>query len=208
MIVGTGGSGRETYALLRDIECARPGTWDFRGFLGIDAPDADVLDRLGADFLGDPRDLAGRVPESVQWSYALGIGSPRHRRAMDLALTSQGLTPATLIHPSVLIGPDVEIGPGAVICAHTVITTNVRIGASAQVNIGCVIAHDARIGDYVTFAQGVNLAGNVAIGDDVTLFTGSMVLPGVSIGAGATLGAGAVVTKDVEAGTTRRRGSC
>ena len=197
VIIGTGGSGRETLTLLHDIERNRPGTWDFRGFLGLDDPPADLLDRLGADFLGDPRTLVERLPEASTWAYALGIGNPQHRRAMDLSLTKQGLEPASLVHPSVLIGPDVEIGAGAVICANTVITTNVRIGASTQINIGCVIAHDARIGDYVTLAQSVNIAGNVTIKDDATLFTNASVIPGVHIGTNATVAAGAVVTKDV-----------
>jgi len=197
VIIGTGGSGRETLALLHDIERTTPGSWQFRGFLGLDEPPRGLLDRLGADFLGDPRTLVERIPEAHGWTYALGIGNPQHRLAMEVSLTSQGLEPASLVHPSVLIGPDVEIGPGAVVCANTVITTNVRIGASTQVNIGCVIAHDARIGDYVTFAQSVNIAGNVAIEDDATLFTGAVVMPGIRVGGGAVVGAGAVVRKDV-----------
>ncbi len=202
MIVGTGGSGRETFALLQDIERNRPGTWDFRGFLGLDDPPADLLDRIGADFLGDPRTLVERLPEAHGWAYTLGIGNPEHRRTMDQALTSQGLAPASLVHPSVLIGPDVRIGAGAIICANTVLTTNVRIGKSAQLNIGCVVAHDARIGDYVTFAQSVNVAGNVTIEDDATIFTNASVIPGVHVGTGATIAAGAVVTKGVPPRTT------
>ena len=202
VIVGTGGSGREAFALLQDIERAEPGTWDFKGFLGLHKPPSDLLDRLGVDFLGDPRTLVERVPEAHEWVYALGIGNPEHRRTMDLALTAQGLTPASLVHPSVLIGPDVRIGAGAIICANTVITTNVRVGESAQLNIGCVIAHDARIGDYVTFAQSVNVAGNVIIKDEATIFTKATVIPGVHVGTGATVAAGAVVTKNVPPRTT------
>lgn len=202
VIVGTGGSGRETYSLLRDIERAQPSTWTFRGFLGLHAPDEALLATLGAEFLGNPHDLTDRIPEARTWQYTLGIGNPGHRRAMDDALIRQGLRLASLIHPTALIGPDVEIGPGAVVCANTVITTNVRIGTSCQINIGCVIAHDARIGDYVTFAQSVNIAGNATIRDDATLLTKATLLPGVTIGAGATVGAGAVVVNDVAVATT------
>jgi sugar O-acyltransferase (sialic acid O-acetyltransferase NeuD family) len=202
VIVGTGGSGRETYALLTDIMQAAPNTWEFKGFLGLHEPPTGLLERLQVPFLGDPHTLTERIPNAHAWSYALAIGKPEHRRAMDSCLTDQGLTPATLIHPSVLIGPDVEIGNGAVICAHTVITTNVRIGMSAQINIGCVIAHDARIGDYVTFAQGVNISGNVTILDGATLFTRCAVTPGHVIGSAATVGAGAMVIADVPAQTT------
>jgi sugar O-acyltransferase (sialic acid O-acetyltransferase NeuD family) len=197
IIVGTGGSGRETLALLRDIEEANPGTWDFQGFIGLKPPNLDLLDRLGARFLGTHDELLARNPEAAAWDYAVGIGDSQRRAHIDAQLVQVGLTPASLIHPSVLIGPDVEIGAGAVICANSVITTNVRIGAGAQINIGCTIAHDSRWGDYVTLGQSVNVAGNVRIGDQATIFTQAVLLPGVTIGAQAAVGAGAVVTKDV-----------
>jgi sugar O-acyltransferase (sialic acid O-acetyltransferase NeuD family) len=202
VIVGTGGSGRETYALLRDIENAQPGRWTFRGFVAMDPPEKGLLDRLGEPYLGDPRDLAHRLPGVTGWSFSVGIANPDHRRSIDEALTEQGLTNASLIHPTAIVGPDVEIGPGAVICARTVITTNVRIGRSVQINIGCVVAHDARIGDYVTFAQSVNVAGNVGIANDATVYTNASLLPGVRIGVGSIVGAGAVVRTDVRQGTT------
>jgi sugar O-acyltransferase (sialic acid O-acetyltransferase NeuD family) len=197
VIVGTGGSGRETYALLQDIERHSPGTWTFKGFLGIDAPDADVLRRLNEPFLGSPHHVTDNIPDASDWAYAVGIGDPQHRRAMDALLIKQGLRPATLIHPTTLIGPDVKIAEGAVICANCVITTNVRIGTSAQINIGCNIAHDARTGDYITLAQRVNIAGSVSIDDDATIFTGASILPGIRIGKHAVIAAGSVVTHDV-----------
>ena len=202
VIVGTGGSGRETYALFQDVCSAHPDMWDFRGFLGIHDPDTAHMDRLCTRFLGDPRDLTQRIAGSSDWRYVLGIGDSASRRAMDSALSNQGLTRLTLIHPNSIIGPDVEIGDGTIVCANTVVTTNVRFGSGCQVNVGCIIGHDARIGDYVTLAQSVNIAGNVTIEDDATLFTAASILPGVRVGAGAIVGAGAVVTHDVRSGVT------
>ena len=202
VIVGAGGSGRETLALIKDIESAASGTWDFQGFVALDHPDDAVLERLGAPFLGSPVGLVERRPEARTWAYVLGIGNGTHRRMMDEALTVQGLWAPSLVHPSALIGPDVLIGRGAVVCANTVVTTNVRIGDSCQINIGCVVSHDAMIGDYVTFAQSVNVAGNVTIHDEATLFTRAVLNPGITLGVRAVVGAGAVVTGDVPQDTT------
>jgi sugar O-acyltransferase (sialic acid O-acetyltransferase NeuD family) len=197
VIVGTGGAGRETYCLLLDVIKHSRNPIEFRGFVALDNPELVLLERLGVEFLGDPSDLANRIPSASTWSYSLGIGNPKHRRHMDEILSHQNLKPFTLIHPSVQIGPDVHIGHGAVVCANTVITTHVQIGVSTQLNVGCVVGHDATVGDYVTLAQSVNIAGNVTIGDDTTIFTGAVVLPGVTVGTGSTIGAGAVVVKDV-----------
>ena len=202
VIVGTGGSGRETYVLLADVQAARPGAWDFRGFLGIHEPDAAHMARLGTAYLGDPRDLAHRIDGATDWHYVLGIGDSSLRHRMDEALSEQGLRPLSLIHPNCVIGSDVQIGDGSVVCANTVITTNVRTGTGCQINIGCIVGHDARIGNYVTLAQSVNLAGNVTIEDRATVFTGANILPGVRVGVGAIVGAGAVVTEDVPSGVT------
>lgn len=197
VIVGAGGSGRETYWALKDFIAQSKSPIEFQGFVALDTPEPGLLDRLDAEFLGDPTNLVNRIPGSSEWSYSLGIGCAGHRRNMDEILTQQGLKPLTLMHPSVQVGPDVDIASGAVICANTVITTNVRIGVSAQLNIGCVVGHDARIGEYVTMAQSVNIAGDVTIGNDATIFTGAIVLPGVTVGEGSTIGAGAVVVEDV-----------
>ena len=197
IIVGTGGSGRETLALLRDIEAANPGTWDFQGFIGVEPPNLDLLDRLGARFLGTHEEMLADNPAAASWRYVVGIGDSQRRAQVDDQLVQAGLTPATLIHPSVFIGSDVEIGLGAVICANSVITTNVRIGSGSQINIGCTIAHDSRWGAFVPLGQSVNVTGKVRIEDQATVYTQAVLLPGVTIGAQATVGAGAVVTKDV-----------
>jgi len=202
VIVGAGGSARETLVLLRDIERHDPGTWNFRGFVAPHDPEPGLLERLAAPFLGDPAALTINHPHARDWHFVVGIGNPRYRRSMDDVLTGQGLRSTTLVHPTAQIGDDVAIGTGSTICANSVLTTNIRIGVSAQINIGCVVAHDARIGDYLTLAQSVNIAGNVTVGDDVTLHTQAVVDRGLRLGAGCVIGSGAVVTHDVEPGST------
>lgn len=200
VIFGTGGSGRETLFLLRDVEAATPGTWHFRGFIAHDRPAGNLLSKLGARFLGTHQELLSDIPEAHSWHYTVGIGNSERRAQVDGELADVGLMPATLIHPSVLIGHDVEIGSGAVICARSTLTTNIKVGRGAQINIGCTVAHDVQFGDFVTLGQSVNVAGNVRIDDEATIFTQAVLLPGVTIGTRATVGAGAVVTRDVDAG--------
>lgn len=202
VIVGAGGFGREVLGLLRDIHAADPSVWDFQGFVADEEPDAGSLERIGALYLGTTRAFSTSNALAEGLSFVVAIGNGPVRRRLEQELCKAGLRLATLVHPSAIVGPDVEVGAGSVICAYSVLTTNVRTGLSAQINIGCVIGHDVTIGDHVTLSPSVNLSGNVTLGDEVSIFTKAVVLPGKTVGSSSVVGAGAVVNRDVPSGTT------
>ena len=201
LIIGAGGSGREIFSLIEDINKVTPGSWDIQGFSSIDKPNSEVLERLNAKYLGKPQDLKKNISNLSNWHFVVGIGNPSDRRQMEEVGKSHGLKLATLIHPNAQIGSDVEIQEGSVICANVVLTTNIRIGKSVQVNIGCIIAHDVVIEDYVTLAQSVNLTGNVTIKSNSVLYTKSTVIPNIVIGENVIVGAGSLVINDVQKNT-------
>ncbi len=98
-----------------------------------------------------------------------------------------------------------EIAAGSVICAGSILTTNVAIGEHVHVNVGCTISHDVFIGDFSTLSPGVHVSGHVHIGRDVFIGTGANIINGsangpIVIGDGAVIAAGACVTKSVEPG--------
>jgi acetyltransferase-like isoleucine patch superfamily enzyme len=100
----------------------------------------------------------------------------------------------------------VALGEGVVLCAGTVVTTDVVIGAHVHVNLGCTISHDARVGEFSTLSPGVHVSGNVTIGRDVFVGTGACIINGtagqpLTIGDGAVIAAGACVTRPVEPGS-------
>jgi sugar O-acyltransferase (sialic acid O-acetyltransferase NeuD family) len=102
---------------------------------------------------------------------------------------------------------DVKMSDGAILCANTVLTSNIKIGKSFHANIYSYVAHDCVIGDYVTFAPAVKCNGNVVIEDHAYIGTGAIIKQGkpgqpLVIGKGAIVGMGAVVTKNVASGTT------
>ena len=202
VVIGAGGSGRETLGLIRDINLCKGPTWEFIGFVAEHPGPPELLDRLHADWLGrlgDPG-LQANLPRDCWFVAAIGDGQIRRR--VEHEAQGLGLQLATLVHPEAIIGEDVILGQGSVVCAGAILTTNVRIGRSNQANIGCTVSHDANLGDYVTLAPAVSLAGNVSIGDGATLYTKTSVIPGVKVGANAIVGAGSVVIREVAAGTT------
>ncbi len=201
IIIGAGGFGRETFALVQDIASAAPNTIEFIGFLDTHPPRDGRLDALGARYLGSPDDerVLAELPSTCQFTVAIGDGKVREANRLGLAPT--GFEEATLIHPSAVVGPKVHL-EGGVVCAGSILTTNIRVGRSALIYLNCTIGHDVTIGDGVTLSPGANISGNVTIGSLATIYTNATVLPGVCIGDRAVVGAGAVVVEDVPPGVT------
>jgi len=109
----------------------------------------------------------------------------------------------THIHPSAQIhGEDVFIGEGSIICAGTIITTNVKIGKHAHLNLITTIGHDCVIGDYFTTAPGTQISGNITIGNNVYFGTRSCIKQKLTVCDDVTIGMNAGVVKSIiESGT-------
>lgn len=135
------------------------------------------------------------------------IGSPRTREMLMNKSKNLGFSFETLIHPRVERSRWIEIGKGTVICAGSILTTNITIGEHVQINLDCTIGHDVVMGDYTTLAPGVHVSGWVHFGKRVYIGTGASIINGtkdhpLTLGDDSVVGAGAVVTKSVEPGST------
>ncbi len=150
--------------------------------------------------------LLSRIKPDQHDRFVVALGDSLARKTMADACQQIGLLPATLVHPRVEKSSFVEIGEGSVICAGSVLTTNIKIGQQVHVNIACTVSHDVSIGNYATLSPGVHVAGHVNIGRDVFIGTGASIINGSAdvplvIGDGARIAAGACVTQAVAAGT-------
>lgn len=137
--------------------------------------------------------------------FIVAIGDPALRRNAASACTAAGYQPTTLVHPRAEMSHWVELGEGVVICAGSVITTNLSIGKYVQINVCCSVSHDVKIGDFTTLSPGVHVSGNVQIGCNVFIGTGASIINGkpgtpLVISDSAVIAAGACVTGPVEAG--------
>ena len=201
VIAGAGGFGREVLTLIRDINEAASESWDFAGFIAAEAPDPGMMQRIDAPYLGSDTDeqvLAGLHGCHV----VVAIGAGSIRRDVTARMIRAGLIPATLVHPSAIIGEDVELGLGSVVCAGSILTTNIRLGTGVAVDRSVNVGHDCVIGDFATLAPGSLISGSVFLGDEVYMGTNSCTIQGVNIGRATTVGAGAVVTRDIGEGLT------
>ena len=138
---------------------------------------------------------------------AIAIGDGRIRRKLAEKCTEKGIEFIGIRAQNCLTLDEAKIAEGSILCAFSMITSNVVIGRHFHGNIYSYVAHDCIIGDFVTFAPGVMCNGNIYVEDHAYIGTGAILRQGepgkpLIIGAGATVGMGAVVTKDVPPGVT------
>lgn len=199
VIFGTGGMAREAHQIVEDINLVSP-TLNFLGFLdGNHEHHANEVH--GYKVLGDIDWLVQTEVKDVFVVIAVGNTSAK-RKIVESIKQKTNARFITLVHPRAWIGNRVTIGEGSIICAGTLITTDITVGNHVIVNIGSTLTHDVIIEDYVTIAPTVNVSGSVRVGEGSDLGTGSTIIQGKSIGEWSIVGAGAVVVRDVDANVT------
>jgi len=196
VIIGAGGFGRETAALVEAINAASP-CWQLLGFLDDDTSlhDSQIL---GYPVLGTTERMKD---QSIPY-FTVAIGSPANRREIAQRVEQVGGEPATLVHPSVEIHHSTTLGSGSILCAGCQLTVDIQICAYSICNLNCTIGHDTYIQEFATIHPGVHVSGNSTIGTEAELGTGSVVLPGRSVGDRSIVGAGAVVNRNVPSDCT------
>lgn len=197
-IFGVGGFGREVLVLIKDINKVVP-TYNIVGFFD-DGYEKGIMVN-GYPNLGKTEDLnKWETPISL----AVSIGSPVIKKKILDKITNPMVDYPTLIHPLAWIGDKefVEIGKGCIICAGTLITTNIEIEDFVILNLGCTVGHDTIIKKYSAFMPSVNISGEVTIGEGVYVGTGAKIINQLEIGEYTIVGAGAVVSKTLPAKCT------
>lgn len=199
VIVGAGGFGKELKNLIDQLnkESVVEKKYNLIGFYDDNKKLPKTINNL--PLLGNITDLKS---VNKKLYIALGIGNPKIKEKILQQLTNQNFLFPSIVHPSVLIGDDVNIGRGSIICANTVLTSNIDIGEFVTINLNCTIGHDTYIDDYSSLMPAVNVSGNVNIANSVYLGTGSTIINQLSIGSNTTIGAGAVVTKAIPSNCT------
>jgi sugar O-acyltransferase (sialic acid O-acetyltransferase NeuD family) len=180
-IIGAGGFAREVYWSLNPIE--RINTIFFIEDVYWDGSSDKIL----------PLSLF----ESSKYDVIVAIADSFHRERIVKSLP-KSTKYFTHIHPSAqILGNDVEIGEGSIICAGSIITTNVKIGKHSHINLMTTIGHDCVIGDFFTSAPKVSISGNNAIGDRVYMGTSSSTKQKINITSDTTIGLNCGVVADI-----------
>ena len=154
---------------------------------------------VGTKILDVP--VVGTTEDWLKFSddyFIVTIGNPRIRKKVVNAMLNLG-TPkfATIIDPAVSYHDSLKIGHGSIICAGSILTTNISIGEHCIVNLGCCIGHRVSLEDFCTIAPNVAISGEVTLQKGVEVGVGSCIKQGITISIGSMVGMGTVVTKSI-----------
>lgn len=195
-IVSSGGFAREVLTLINAIN-AKEQRFDVVGF--IDNDKGRIVH--GLPIIGSDEEVNNtKEPLSV----VIAVGEPRLKEKIRSKYSNPLVSFPTLIHPSAIIAdPDnIEIGQGCIICASTIMTTDIKIHDFVTLNLQCTVGHDTIINDFSSFMPSVNISGEVNIGKGVYVGTGAKIINQIEIGENTIVGAGAVVAKTLPANCT------
>jgi len=193
-IIGAGGFAQEVESLINSLD-----DYEFSGFY-VSSSLYENDKTTGHIF-----SLKREIEENKIDCVVIGIGDPKVRQEQFNFINDKipNVSWETLIHPSVMIDRRTSsIGEGSIVCAGTIITTNVSIGKNCVINLSSTVGHDAVIGCHSVINPSSNISGNVVIGEASLIGTGSAIIQKLKLGDFVTVGALACVTKNVESGKT------
>jgi sugar O-acyltransferase (sialic acid O-acetyltransferase NeuD family) len=193
VIIGAGGFGREVLELLKDQNEVEA-QWEILGFVD-DSPQAAGKVFNGYPVLGD---LSWLAQNSRGLGCVCAIGEPAVKRKVVESLDKAGVSFYNAIHPSVIMSEHVHLGKGVIICAGSILTTDIKIGNHVIINLNTTVGHDSTICDYCSLMPAVVINGNNHLGTGVYVGTGATFIQNISVGEWTTIGAGALVVKDIE----------
>jgi sugar O-acyltransferase (sialic acid O-acetyltransferase NeuD family) len=179
-IIGAGGMGRELYVQMLDNNPNE----EIVFFVDDIYPHDDVKILSLSNF------------NPTVYSVVVAIGNSFDRERIVNSLPTN-TTFFTFIHKSVLVFDKVEIGEGSIICAGSILTTNIKIGKHAQLNRATNISHDAVIGDFFTTAPNVHISGNCNIGNRVYIGCNSCTREKISVCDDVIIGLNSGVVKNI-----------
>jgi sugar O-acyltransferase (sialic acid O-acetyltransferase NeuD family) len=179
-IIGTGGMGRELLVQMLDNNSRE----EIHFFVDDEYPHDNIAILPLSKF--DPN-----IYEVV---VAVGNSYDREKIVKSLPVNTKYFT---FIHKSVQIFNKIEIGEGSIICAGSILTTNIKIGKHAQLNRATNISHDVIIGDFFTTAPNVHVSGNCKIGNRVYIGCNSCTKEKINICDDVIIGLNSGIVKDI-----------
>ena len=152
---------------------------------------SDIIDKNDNDII-DIKNI-----DKTKYDILLATGDPHLRKKIYYSFKE--LNYINYIHDlnNILDPSSIIIDNGSIICAGSILTTNIRIGLCNHINLNCTIGHDTQLGNFVTCSPGVNISGNCKIGNNVLIGTNSAIREHITICDNVVIGMNSNIIKNI-----------
>jgi sugar O-acyltransferase (sialic acid O-acetyltransferase NeuD family) len=166
----------------------------------IEKTDGTKIDVFFVDdeyYIGQNKTFPLSLFNPKKYEVIIAIGDPYVRDLIVNKLPKETKFFTHINSSAQILSNDVEIGEGSIICAGSILTTNIKIGKHSHLNLQTTIGHDCIIGDFFTTAPGVKISGNSNIGNKVYFGTNSCCKEKIQICNNVTIGLNCGVVKNI-----------
>ena len=194
VIFGAGGFAREVHFLIKRCRAARQPLDALACFVVADQDPLVGQQLHGVPVRGETHFFEAHAGQTINCFVAVGAPALRQKIVTSIRRHLQPVFPV-LLDPSVIYDRDrVMIAEGTIVCAGTILTTDIQIKAFTQINLDCTVGHDVVIDAFSTLSPGVHVSGGVQMGSSCFIGTGAVILENLQLAEKTVVGAGAVVT--------------
>ena len=188
-IIGSGGFGRETLLLAKDILKNKNTSFDKIFFIEFD-------NQFKRKLVDNTTVLKLSEVDFSKFLFVIAIGNNKIREKIDNELNNK-VEYTSLISPRSYISDDMNSKEGLIVMPYCYITCNVALGKHTQINSSCSIGHDTQIGNYFTAVSGTRIAGSNTILNNVYFSANSSTKQGVEICSDVKIGLNSSVVKNI-----------
>jgi len=194
VIIGAGGLAKEVAFLIDDIN-KESKTWNILGY--IDHDNKEIDKHNGKYTIINTDQWLINYKNAIHIAFAIGDPLLIYRLSEQYKQNDKIIYP-NLVHPTVIGDWErIEIGLGNIVCAGTILTTEIKIGSFNIINLNCIIGHDDIIGNYNVINPSAMFSGNVIMQNRNLVGTHSKIIQGMKIGSDIKIGVGSVVMNNL-----------
>lgn len=193
-IIGAGGFAKEVAFLIDDINKKKK-VWNVIGY--IDKNNSDLGKNNGKYKIFNTDHWVINYKNRIHVAFAIGDPQIIYKLSEQYKLNDKIIYP-NLVHPSV-IGDwkRINIGIGNIVCAGSILTTEIKIGSFNIINLNCVIGHDNVIGNYNVINPSAMFSGSVIMQNRNLVGTHSKIIQGIKIDSDIKIGVGSIVMTNI-----------
>ena len=196
LIFGAGGSGREIFNLIQEINLYKKDSWKVIGYI-------DSNKKLLGKKIDGIKVISNSKKFDEKNTYAIcGLIDPlKRKRVYQKEIKNRKYSIPNLIHPNIIKPSSLKIGTGNIIFNNVHLSYDVTVSNYNIISNFNDIGHNVRMEDYVTLMPQNIIGGKCKIGKFSFFGSGCRVHQNLKIGSSCNVGMGSTIVQNLKKGS-------